>query len=312
MSGAHRKEGQQAGDIDHIILSSANDEDRLAELLASFRKEHPEMEQAAALDRLKVALERMLQDGKIGIYESEIGRAYKSRSEYRDLPVEEAVTLIGRAGSWDWEATRDSKSVYHLFAKDRITAGSCTSIPPRFLSLEFHTRFFPRFIRDRFRSMRRQREGVSFPPVLEMFLTLAVSFVLALIGVPLALNQGSILGWILTVIGVGGIILLFIQSVGSQWGSRPTYDDFLAGIYFLLVSLGIIIGIVIGMDHHAPVAGVVISIGGFIAGHVIGIGASLQMQRLGWIAVIINMLAGFGAICVGGGTIIMLIMVAFG
>jgi hypothetical protein len=184
-------------------------------------------------------------------------------------------------------------------------------VHPRFLSLEFHLRFFPRFLLSRFKE-KRMRGGVSFTSNLEILVVLAVCFILAFIGMPLAVNQGSVVGWILTVIGVGGIGALLVQSIGSQWGSQPTYDDFLAGIYFFAVSLGIIIGIPIGMDHHSPIAGVLTSIGGFIVGHVIGIAAALQMQRLGWMAVIANMLAGFGAICLSAGTIIMLMFVAFG
>lgn len=122
MSDAQRK-GHKP-DIDYVIMSSANDEDRLAELLASFRNAYPEMEQAAAIDRLKVRLERLLLDGKVGICESEIGRAYTSKSEYRDLPTEEAVALIGRAGIWGWEVFSDARSIYYLFAKDLSYWGS--------------------------------------------------------------------------------------------------------------------------------------------------------------------------------------------
>jgi hypothetical protein len=184
--------------------------------------------------------------------------------------------------------------------------------PPRFLSFEFHLRFFPGLLRSRLKSKRTRTGGGAFTSTLEMIVALAVCIILVVIGIPNALTQGSIFGWILTVIGSGGIIVLFIQSVGSQWGSPPTYDDFLAGIYFLAVCLGIISGIVVGMDHHSPLAGLLTSTGGFIAGHALGIGAGLQMQRLGWMAVIANMLSGFGAICVGAGTIIMLVVVSFG
>ena len=185
-------------------------------------------------------------------------------------------------------------------------------IPPRFMTLEFHVRFFPGFIEGRLRSMRRQREGISFPPILEMFLTLAVCFVLALIGVPLALNQGSILGWILTILGIGGIAMIFIQSVASQWSYRPTYDDFLTGIFFFFVSLGGFIGIPVGMEQHSVLVGVATGIVGFLAGYVFGIGAALQLQRLGWIAVIANMVAGFCAIILVGTAFVMLLFYAFG
>jgi hypothetical protein len=106
------------GDIDYVIMSSANDEDSFAELLASFRNEYPGIGQAAAIDRLKVRLEQLLSEGKIGIYESVIGCTYTSESEYRDLSFDEALALIVRAGIWDWEVPSDAKTLYHLFAKD--------------------------------------------------------------------------------------------------------------------------------------------------------------------------------------------------
>jgi hypothetical protein len=54
------------GDIDYVIMSSANDEDRLAELLASFQDEYPEVERGTAIDRLRVRLEHLRSDGKVG------------------------------------------------------------------------------------------------------------------------------------------------------------------------------------------------------------------------------------------------------
>lgn len=186
------------------------------------------------------------------------------------------------------------------------------SNPPRFLSLEFHVRFFPGFIEGRLRSMRRQREGVSFTSNLEMLVVLAVCVILAVIGIPLAQAQGSILGWILTLLGAGGMCVLFIQSVASQWSYRPTYDDFLTGIFFFFVSLGGFIGIPVGMEQHSVLVGVATGIVGFLAGYGLGIGAALQLQRLGWIAVIANMAAGFCAIILVATAFVMLLFYAFG
>lgn len=185
-------------------------------------------------------------------------------------------------------------------------------IPPCFLSLQFHVRFFPRLLWAHLRSKKRERECTSFTSNLEMLVTLAVCIILAVIGIPLAVTQGSILGWILTVIGTGGICVLFIQSVASQWGTRPTYDQFLTGIFFFFLSLGVFIGIPVGMDHHSALLGVVTGIVGFLAGHVLGIAAGLQLQRLGWIAAIANMLAGLGSIILVATAIIMLLFYVFG
>jgi len=87
---------------------------------------------------------------------------------------------------------------------------------------------------------------------MEMIIGLAVCLVLALIGIPYALTQGSIIGWILSIAGVGGIVILVILSIGSQWGDRPTYNDFLAGVFLFFVCLGLFIGIPVGMGLPYP------------------------------------------------------------
>jgi hypothetical protein len=184
--------------------------------------------------------------------------------------------------------------------------------PPRFLSLEFHTRFFPRLLRDRLRGKKKEEQGTSFTSTMELTLTLAVCVILAVIGIPSALMRGSIVGLILSIFGVGGLLALFVLSVGAQWGSRATYDDFLTGIFFLFVSLGIFIGIPVGMDSHSPWLGALTSLAGLFGGYVLGIAAGMQLQHLGWISVILNMLAGLAAIVMGGTVLVMLLVLTVG
>jgi len=182
-------------------------------------------------------------------------------------------------------------------------------VPPKVLSLEFHTRFFPQLLLDRYlRRKKKEAQGTTFTSTTEMFITLAVCLILALTGIPAALTKGSIIGWILSVIGVGGAILLLIMSVGAQWGSRPNYDDFLGGIFFFFVSLGALIGIPVGMDTHSPGLGILASLAGLPGGYLLGIIAGLKLQHLGWIATVVNMLAGFAAIVMAGGGLIMLLL----
>ncbi len=180
-------------------------------------------------------------------------------------------------------------------------------VPPRFLSLEFHTKFFPQLLRDRLRRKKKEGQGTSFTSTMELIIVLAVCLILAVIGIP-ALTRGSIVGWILSILGVGGLLALFVLSVGAQWGNKPTYDDFLTGIFFLFVSLGIFAGIPVGMGNHSAWLGVLVSLMGLLGGYALGIVAGMQFQHLGWIAVILNMLAGFAAIVMGGTTLIMLLV----
>jgi hypothetical protein len=181
-------------------------------------------------------------------------------------------------------------------------------VPPKFLSLDFHSRFFPRLLLDRYlRRKKNELQGTTFTSTTEMFVTLAVCLILAIIGIPTALTRGSITGWILSILGVGGTILLLIMSVGAHWGNRPSYDDFLGGIFFFLVSLGVFIGIPVGMDAHSPWLGIFASLAGLFAGYALGIFAGLQLQRLGWFATIISMVAGLAAIVMTGGALFMLL-----
>jgi len=178
--------------------------------------------------------------------------------------------------------------------------------PPKFLSLEFHARFFPGVLRDRLHRKKREEQGTTFTSTMEMIISFAVCLILAGIGIPSAWNQGSVVGWILSIIGVGGIVALMTLSVGSQWNDRPTYNNFLIGIFFLFVSLGLFIGIPVGMDHHSFWLGLLASLGGLVAGYVLGILAGLHVQHLGWLAVILNMLGAFAAIGLGAAALIIL------
>jgi hypothetical protein len=180
--------------------------------------------------------------------------------------------------------------------------------PPRFLSLEFHARFFPRLLRDRLRRKKKEQQGTSFTSTTELIITLAVCVILAVIGIPSALMRGSIVGWILSILGVGGLLAIFVLSVVAQRGYRPSYDDFLTGIFFFFVSLGVFIGIPVGMANQSPWLGVLTSLAGLFGGYVLGIVAGMRLQHLGWIAVILNMLAGFAAIVIGGAALIMLLV----
>lgn len=139
-------------------------------------------------------------------------------------------------------------------------------------------------------------------------IVLAVCLVLSIIGIPSALNGGSVVGWALTVLGAGGLVLLVILSVASRWGTEATYDDFLVGIFFFFVSLGVFIGIPVGMDNHSLWLGLIVSVTGLCAGYVVGIFAGLFLQHLGWIAGILNMLAGLGSMVAAGTMLVMLLL----
>ncbi|MBI4378367.1 MAG: hypothetical protein HY578_04635 [Nitrospinae bacterium] len=182
------------------------------------------------------------------------------------------------------------------------------NIPPKFLSIEFHTRFFPDLLLNRLRP--EKEEGVSFPPSVytEATIALAICGVLTAIGMPSAISEGSIIGWIIGGIGVAGILALFILSMKSGLEEPPSYDDFLMGIFFFFISLGISAGIFNGALKHSLPLGITGSLAGLIVGYVLGIFAGLYMQYLGWTAVLLNMLAGISIV----GMVIVDLVLLFG
>lgn len=181
---------------------------------------------------------------------------------------------------------------------------------PKFFSREFHKSFFPQVLKNRLYSRKKESEGTTFTSTTEMFISLAVCVILAIIGIPSAV-QGAVWGWILSVLGVGGAIALVIISITGRRGERPSYNDFLVGVFLFFVALGILIGVLVGMETHSFGLGFLTGVAGLIAGYGIGILGGLWLQYLGWVSIAINMIAAFGAIVLSGTLLILLLALFF-
>lgn len=107
------------GDLDHLIISNAFDESRLAEVLADCCQQFPELGEAAAQQLLTTQLCALVSVGKIGLYEVEIGRSYRSSAEYRDLSTAEALAVIQSGEHWGWAPDDAARVMHYLFATDR-------------------------------------------------------------------------------------------------------------------------------------------------------------------------------------------------
>jgi hypothetical protein len=75
--------------------------------------------------------------------------------------------------------------------------------------------------------------------------------------------------------------------------------------------MGLFIGIPVGMNHHSFWLGLSSSLAGLAGGYVLGIFAGLQAQRLGWLAVLLHMLATFAAIVLCLAALVLLAVVVF-
>ena len=70
----------------------------------------------------------------------------------------------------------------------------------------------------------------------------------------------------------------------------PSYDGFLIGIFFFFIALGISAGAFSMLSHSLPF-GLLVGLGGLIAGYLLGIFAGLWLQYLGWLSEMVNGLA---------------------
>ena len=170
-----------------------------------------------------------------------------------------------------------------------------TDLPPRFLSIEYHTRFFPAFLWSRLRP--KKRTGSGFNSSFEVYIVLMVCIVLVAVGVPPALSRGSIAGWITTGIGAAGVLAMLVNSISSRRGEPPSQSDFLVGFFFFFVVAGLTAGIFIGtLEHYPLLPGLLTGAAGLVAGYLLGMLAGFGMQYMGWLAAILDPLAGLAVL----------------
>jgi len=165
---------------------------------------------------------------------------------------------------------------------------------PKFLSLEFHTRYFPGILVSRMRP--GGRTGTGFPSTMEHHIVLAVCIILLAFGIPSAVSSGSIIGWVTGGIGAAGTIALVINSVFSRTKEPPSYEGFLAGVFLFFVFLGITGGVFVGTLEHSLSLGLLAGSAGLVTGYLLGILAGLWLQYLGWLSAAVKGLAGLAAV----------------
>lgn len=164
---------------------------------------------------------------------------------------------------------------------------------PGILSIEFHAHFFPALLRNRLRPVKKAMAGF-LPPIFEYMIAVFVCVMLLIFGIPGALRN-SLAGWVLSSLGALGIVALLINSIVSR-EDPPSYDDFLLGVFFFFVLLGVTAGIFAGALNHSLVLGFLVSAGGLFAGYLLGILAGFYLQYLGWMSLLLNFLSGLGVL----------------
>jgi hypothetical protein len=87
--------------------------------------------------------------------------------------------------------------------------------------------------------------------------------------------------------------MLILQSVSSARGDRISYARFRPAVFLFFVVLGASIGLFVGeVAYHSLPLGLTAATIGLVAGYVVGVFAGLWIQRLGWIGIFLDVLAG--------------------
>jgi hypothetical protein len=167
-----------------------------------------------------------------------------------------------------------------------------TDAPPKLMSVAFHTRFFPSLLWSRIRPKQQQTRS-GFNSSFELYLVLAGCAVLVALGVPAAMSHGSIAGWMASGLGAAGILAVLANSISSRSGEPLSWDGFLVGIFFFFVFLGLTVGIFVNtLEHFHLFLSLATCTAGLVAGYLVGIIAGLWLQYVGWLATVLNQVAG--------------------
>jgi len=164
---------------------------------------------------------------------------------------------------------------------------------PSFFSLAFHTSFFPALLWRLLHPKNRRYESTFSGHIsLELPVLAIISIVLGIYGFSAVLGSGSIIGWVCGILGLGGFVYLLTGSIRSVWGMRPSFDHFRTIIFLFCVVLGLTIGLEMGNVYRAPYGMKIISgLTGLILGYLLGIVGGLWVQRLGWMAILLDIIA---------------------
>jgi hypothetical protein len=196
-----------------------------------------------------------------------------------------------------------------LSLPETINNETSPSHPPPFLTAEFHLRFFPRLLWANLKKNPNSRKGHVF---IEIPIALVVCALMLAWGFPSATQQHSPTGWILTLLGAGGVIALIAVCVSSTSGVPLNYSQFEPWTFLFLVCFGFfggLLGSVIFLKVSLLV-GMLFSLPGLGLGYLVGIKAGLGAQRLGPLRAFFALVAGLGVVVVIGSGVIGIFILA--
>ena len=177
---------------------------------------------------------------------------------------------------------------------DLPSAPQLAASAPSVLSWAFHVQFFPALLKQRFRLHQTKQNGFVPSGYLEGMLTVLVSSGL-IVGGGARRDPTDGLGITLLALGGAGLLYSLYRSIADARELRPSYENFLFGLFFFSIMLGVFVGLVFAVYHPAAVRAGAAG-GGALAGYWVGLILGVQAQRLGFIGGALNQFAMLGAL----------------
>lgn len=181
--------------------------------------------------------------------------------------------------------------------------------PPPFWTAKFHLSFFPRLL---WANLKNHPDSRKSHILYEIPIALVICALMLAWGYPSATQQHSPVGWVLTLLGAGGLIALVAVCVSSTSGVPLNYLQFEPWIFLFLTCLGFFGGL-LGPGIFLKLSlevGLALSPVGLVLGYLVGIKAGLWAQRLGPLRALLALAAGLGVVAVVGSGIIGIFILA--
>ena len=177
---------------------------------------------------------------------------------------------------------------------------SLENTPPPFWSMDFHLRYFPMVLVKQIKDHPDSRKG---HVLIEVPIMVVACGVMMALGLPSAIDRHSIVGWVLVVLGGGGLAALVIWILKATAGSPLSYSEFEPWVFLFLTLSGTVGGLLGGDIFGDLWLGFGGALVGLILGYFLGIGVGLGAQRLGPLRAFVALAAAVG-LFIGIGTLL--------
>ena len=175
---------------------------------------------------------------------------------------------------------------------------------PSMLSAQFHLRFFPALLKNRFgNNVAVSRTTFVSSTFMQSMVVLFGAIAAASVGATL---YPGIAGWLLLGLAAAGVLFVLVTSILEMRGVAPSFEAFLFPLFFFCLALGLAVGVLTGL-RESTLFKLAHACAGVALGYWVGLLVGLHGQRLGFFAILLYPFAVAGA---GGALIVAVLLLS--